>query len=288
MKSILRYSFLLLLILSCLIVVPFTFIRDTLQTEEEETAATTLQFVPSTRPRPTTTTTTAIGGTNNTFDIHSAVTTETPTTTAAPTTTLTQTQEEAFADTLFIGDSRTFGFVSYNISLPGATFFSDEGMSASAVLKRTVDVPGLGEITFDELLQKKTFKVVYLMFGLNEINNKYSDETIAAHYQQIIGRIAEIQPDAQVVVQATLHITKNKNNTNVKSKNRITNARINALNTLLQQLVDEPYVYFLDINEAFDTPDGTLNTDFAAGDGMHVNVRGYKTWRDFLFEKRIR
>ena len=297
MKIILRYSFLLLLILSCLIVVPFTLIRDTLQTEEEETAATTLQFIPSTRPRPTTVTTTTVttttttvpDGTNGTFDTDSAATTtEVPTTTAAPTTTLTQTQEEAFADTLFIGDSRTFGFISYNINVPGATFFSSEGMSASAVLKRAVNVPGMGEMTFDELLQKKTFKVVYLMFGLNEINNKYSNETIAAHYQQIIGRIAEIQPDAQVVVQSTLHITKNKNNANIKSKSRITNERIDALNVLLTRLVDEPYVYFLDINEAFDTPDHALNTDFAASDGMHVNVRGYKTWRDFLFEKRIR
>lgn len=284
MKPILRYSFTLLLLLSCLIVVPVTFFRDTLQTKQEAAATTTVAFTPSTRPRPTTTTTTAVStdGIVNGTDVPT-----TPTEPTAPTTTLSQTAEELFADTLFIGDSRTYGFVSYKIKVPGATFFSSEGMSASAVLTRSIDVPGVGKTTFDALLEQKQFKQVYIMFGLNELNNGHGNSTIAAWYQQIIGRIEELQPDAKVIVQSVLHVTKAKNDANVKSGGKITNARINELNALLKQLVDEPYVYFLDINAAFDTEHGALHTDYAAGDGMHIKVRGYTAWRDFLFENRI-
>lgn len=299
MKKILRYSFTLLLLLSCLVVVPFTFFRDRLATKEESAATTALQFVPSTRPRPTTTTTITaattttmvtvpggepVDGTFDTVDPTNAVET---TTTTLPTTTLSQTQEALFADTLFIGDSRTYGFLSYKIKVPGAVFFSNEGMSSADALKRSLEIPGVGKVTLEELLQKKAFKQVYLMFGLNEINNNLNNDTIAVRYQQIIGKIAELQPNAKVIVQSTLHVTKAKNTANVKSGSKITNARINELNALLMQLVDKPYVYYLDINAAFDTEDGTLSTDYAAGDGMHIKARGYTAWRDFLFENRI-
>ena len=303
MKVVSTYLFTILLIVSVVITVPYVLVRDELSSAEEGATATTLAFVPSTRPRPSTTLPTAgttvttvptlpSSGTNDSLatdvDPSEGSTTEsTTTTTTVPTTTLSQTMEEAFADTLFIGDSRTYGFVSYKIKVPGATFFTSEGMSASGVLKRTIDVPGVGEVTFDELLKQKKFKQVYIMFGLNEINNKHTNETIAAHYQQIIAKIAEAQPEAKVIVQSTLHITKNKNDANVKSHNRITNARINELNSLLKQLVDEPYVYYLDINQGLGTDDGALNATYSAGDGMHVNVRGYTAWRDFLFENRI-
>ena len=296
MKPILRYSFTLLLVLSCLIVVPVTFFRDTLQTKQEAAASTTLTFTPSTRPRPTTvpTTSTTVSpdGTVNGTDASNLPTAPTvptvPTEPTVPTPPLSQTMEELFADTLFIGDSRTYGFVSYNVKkMSGATFFSSEGMSASAVLTRSIDVPGVGKTTFDALLGQKQFKQVYIMFGLNELNNGHSNSTIAAWYQQIIHRIEELQPDAKVIVQSVLHVTKAKNDANVKSGGKITNARINELNTLLKQLVDEPYVYFLDINAAFDTEHGALHTEYAAGDGMHVKVRGYTAWRDFLFENRI-
>ena len=290
MKKILRYSFTLLLVLSCLIVVPVTLVRDRLATAEEETAATTLPFTPSTRPRPTTVTdettgtatTTAVSGSNNASTDASAATT-----TTAPTTTLSQTPEETFADTLFIGDSRTYGFVSYNIRVPGATFFSEEGMNSFNTLKRSLSVADVGTVTLEQLLRQKRFKQVYIMFGLNEIQNKKDPETTAAKHQEIIGQIAAIQPDAKIIVQSVLHVTKAKSDRNTAQKQPITNARIDEFNQWLSQLADEPYVYYLDVNDAFDDADGALNTDYAAGDGMHIKVRGYTAWRDFLFDNRI-
>ena len=282
MKKILRYSFTLLLVLSCLIVVPVTLVRDRLATAED-TAATTLPFTPSTRPRPTTVTT--VTAATDTSEIHD--TKGTTTTTTAPTTTLSQTPEETFADTLFIGDSRTYGFVSYNIRVPGATFFSEEGMNSFNTLKRSLSVADVGTVTLEQLLRQKRFKQVYIMFGLNEIQNKKDPETTAAKHQEIIGQIAAIQPDAKIIVQSVLHVTKAKSDRNTAQKQPITNARIDEFNQWLSQLADEPYVYYLDVNDAFDDADGALNTDYAPGDGMHIKVRGYTAWRDFLFDNRI-
>ncbi len=283
MKKILRYSFTVLIVLSCLIVVPFTFVRDTLESQKETAASTTLQFVPTTRPRPTTTTTVPVTEVLGSNDANNTVSTTTTTAPTAPT--LSQTPEEAFADTLFIGDSRTYGFVSYNIDVPGATFFCAEGMSSYNVLKNAVDVPGMGKLTLAELLGKKQFKQVYMMFGLNEIG--YDIGTTAVKYQQIIGKIAELQPNAAVIVQSTLHVTKSVNDKNTDSGKVFNNARINKLNALLAQLVDEPFVYYVDVNEAFDDATGSMAAGYAAGDGMHINVRSYTVWRDFLFEKRV-
>ncbi len=295
MKKILRYSFTLLLLLSVLIVVPFVFFRDNMQSSQPTETTTTSQFVPSTRPRVTTTTTTAPTSTTVSTTVtgeadgaSTTSTTETTIPTTAPTAPpLSQTLEEAFADSLFIGDSRTFGFVSYKINVPGATFFSNEGMSSSAALKRSVEVNGFGTVTLNELLKKKQFKQVFIMFGLNEINNGHSNSSIAGWYYDIIEKVAEIQPDAKIIVQSVLHVTKATNDKNVKSKQPITNKRINELNEVLQLLVDEPYVYYLNVNEAFDDANGALSGDFSAGDGMHIKVRGYTTWRDYLFAKRI-
>ncbi len=270
MKKLLRYSFTLLLILSCLIVAPVTFLRDRLSSKAATAASTTVEFVPSTRPRTETTTVPS-----------DTASTTVPTT--APTT--SQTIEEAFADTLFIGDSRTYGFVSYNVSMPGATFFCAEGMSSLNVLKKTIAVPGFGELTLEQLLQKKQFKQVYMMFGLNEIGSDAS--TVAVKYQQIIGAIAQIQPDAKVIVQSTIHVTESVSSKNIRTNKVYNNERIDRLNQLLEQLVDEPYVYYLDVNAAFDTDAHAMQTTYSAGDGMHFNVRGYVAWRDFLFENRI-
>ncbi len=282
MKKLLRYSFTLLLLLSCVIVVPFTFFRDRLSTQASSSASTTVQFVPSTRPRTETTATTA---TTNTMT--EATTPSDTVSTTAPTTapTLSQTLEGAFADTLFIGDSRTYGFLSYNISVPGATFFCAEGMSSLNVLKKTIPVAGYGEITLEQLLQQKQFKQVYMMFGLNEIGSNI--DAIAVKYQQIIGAIATAQPDAKVIVQSTIHVTESVSDKNIRTGEVYNNERIDRLNRLLEQLVDEPYVYYLDVNAAFDTAGHALQTTYSAGDGMHFNVRGYIVWRDFLFESRI-
>lgn len=210
--------------------------------------------------------------------------------TKAPTSKPTQkptsgTANAKFADTLFIGDSRTYGFVCYNIDVPGATFFCAESLNVYTVMKNTVDVPGVGKVTLEQLLKQKQFKQVYIMFGLNEIGSEYN--TTVNKYKQVIDLVNKTQNNAKFIIQSALHVTTATSNKNLNSGKVFNNKRINALNELLIKLADNQSVFYVDINKQFDDASGGLDTKYAAGDGMHVKVGAYSVWRDYLYANRI-
>ena len=226
-------------------------------------------------------------------DLPTGTTTVPATTTTAPVTTTTATTAKptsgtanaAFPDTLFIGDSRTYGFVCYNIDVPGATFFCAESLNVYTVMKNTVNVPGVGAVTLEQLLRQKQFKQVYMMFGLNEIGSDYN--TTVNKYQQVIDLVASTQTDAKFIIQSALHVTKATSDKNINNGKVFNNTRINALNALLVKLADNKTVFYVDINAKFDDANGGLSTEYAAGDGMHVKVGAYTVWRDYLYANRI-
>lgn len=253
MKNLLRYSFTILLVLSCLIVIPACQISNAVSSNKTTTAATT------------TTTTTAT----------TTVTTVPTTTTTAPTTTTTATKSGtvsstvpdgsvtvSFPDTLFIGDSRSVGLKEYG-KLSDATFFCSVGLNAYKVWKESVDVPGVGKVTLTQLLEKKQFKQVYIMLGINELG--YGLDSTTQKYRDLITGIHEKQPDVKIIVNSTLHVTKACNDITSGSKAIFTNARINDFNNLIAALADNQKVFYLDLNPAFDDEGGNLNKDYAAG-----------------------
>ncbi len=277
MKNLLRYSFTILLVLSCLIVIPACQISNAVSSNKTTTAATT-----------TTTTTTATTTT---------VTTTAPTTTTSATTRTTTVKTGtvsptvpdgsvtvSFPDTLFIGDSRSVGLKEYG-KLSDATFFCSVGLNAYKVWKESIEVSGVGKVTLTQLLEKKQFKQVYIMLGINELG--YGLDSTTRKYRELITGIHEKQPDVKVIVNSTLHVTKACNDITSGSKAIFTNARINDFNNLIAALADNQKVFYLDLNPAFDDEGGNLNKDYAAGDGIHIKAKGYLLWRDYLDKHRI-
>lgn len=245
-------------------------------TEPSATTSTTASTTVTTAPTTSTTTEPTSPSTSGT----------TTTTTTGTTTKPTAGNAEArFDDTLFIGDSRTYGFVCYHIDVPGATFFCAESLNVYTVMKNTVDVPGVGKVTLEQLLKQKQFKQVYIMFGLNEIGSDY--KTTVNKYKQVIDLVGETQPNAKFIIQSSLHVSKATSDKNLSKGKVFNNTRINALNELLKELVDNKTVFYVDINAKFDDQNGGLSTQYAAGDGMHVKVGAYSVWRDYLYANRI-
>lgn len=289
MKKALHFAFALLLAASCLLVAvacqkqeltPDINVSDTDNTTAGATTSTTAATVTTTEAPTTTVTTTTV--TPTTKPTSDPTTTPTVKPTSKPT---AGTADAAFPDTLFIGDSRTYGFVCYNIDVPGATFFCAESLNVYTVMKNAVDVPGVGKVTLEQLLKQKQFKQVYMMFGLNEIGSAYSNTV--NKYQEVIDLVASTQTNAKFIIQSALHVTKATSDKNLNSGKVFNNTRINALNAMLTELANDTTVFYVDINAKFDDANGGLDTQYAAGDGMHIKVSAYKVWRDYLYANRI-
>lgn len=285
MKNPFRHAFTFLLILSCLVIIPACNIKNTLETEE-----TTIPVLTASKP---TTTTTTVPTTTTTAptSTEGVVTTTKPTTstTKAPKPTTPGTLPDgsskvSFPNTLFIGDSRTVGLRDYG-KLSDATFFCNVGLNAYRVFTESVDVAGVGKVTLNQLLDKKQFDQVYVMLGINELG--YNPATTAKKYEAIVSGIHAKQPNAKIIINSTLHVTKACNDITEGSKAIFTNKRINDFNDRIAALANNTNVFYLDLNPAFDDASGNMTAEYAAGDGIHIKAKYYLLWRDYLDKHRI-
>lgn len=202
-----------------------------------------------------------------------------PAVTTSPTTTKPQTNEEYFADALFLGDSRTVGLSLY-ARIPGATYFARTSMNVYNVFddkaSETSDTKSYGNLA--DLLTKKKFGKIYILLGINEIG--YSYTSIVSNYTKVIEYIQQYQPDAKIIIQSNMHVTKKKSDAN---PNTFSNARIDELNRRLAALADNKKIFYLNFVSIFDDSTGNMSVDYS-GDGVHLYGKCYTLWRDWILE----
>ncbi len=183
-------------------------------------------------------------------------------------------EENDFADTLFVGDSRTIGLMEYG-NIEHATFFADKGMSVFRLEKKQVPVPDLGKVSFYELLEKKKFSKIYFMLGMNELG--YPFESIEKKYQEVLSNIIEKQEGAVIYLCANLHVTAEQS-----QKDEIyNNVNINRVNEMIASLADNETTFYIDVNELFDDENGCLSSEYAS-DHFHVWGKYYADWVEWL------
>ena len=122
-------------------------------------------------------------------------------------TTLPKASTVSMKDALFIGDSRTVGLMEY-AGIDGADYFCTVGMSVFNIHKKPVSVPNVGKVTLTELLNSKKYGKIYIMLGINEVGYKFSN-TIEK-YSELIEFVKSKQSDAVIFIQANLHVTKSR------------------------------------------------------------------------------
>lgn len=201
------------------------------------------------------------------------VTTKTPDTTKSP-----QSDGEYFSDTLFLGDSRTVGFYLY-ARIPGATYFARTSMNVYNVFDDKVsETKDTSSYNLAELLAERKFGKIYILLGINEIG--YSHSSVVKNYSSVIEYIKQYQPEAKIIIQSNMHVTKKKSDSN---PNTFSNTRIDELNSRLAALADNKKVFYLGFEEIFDDESGAMSPDYS-GDGVHLYAKCYKLWRDFILE----
>lgn len=178
---------------------------------------------------------------------------------------------------LFIGDSRTVGLSEYS-GLEGADFFATVGMSVYNIHKKPVSVPNVGKLYLSELLSVKKYGKIYLMLGINEMG--YDFDNTVAEYRALLDFIRDKQPEAVVFVQANLHVTKSRS----ESDSVINNAAINSFNNAVSKFADGKNIFYLDANILFDDEEGNLSAD-KSQDNAHIYAKYYTDWGRWIMEQ---
>lgn len=180
-------------------------------------------------------------------------------------------------NTLFIGDSRTVGLSEY-AKLDEADFFSNVGMSVYNVGEARVSIPEVGKVSLEELLEGSSYDRIYLMLGINELG--YPFRQTVARYDELVASIRSAQPQALIFLQANLHVTKARSDTD----EIINNPAIDRFNQEVSKLADEKTVFYLDANCIFDDPAGNLDEE-KSDDDTHPLARCYPAWGNWLAEQ---
>lgn len=185
-----------------------------------------------------------------------------------------------FKDALFIGDSRTVGIAEYG-ELKNATFFANTGMSVYNLLDKTTSVPSVGKVKLDDLLSRKKFGKIYIMLGINELG--YNLNNTAKKYKEIIEYIENKQNNAIIYIEANLHVTKEKSD----SDKIFNNKNIDKLNREFAKLANNKTIFYLNINEKFDDENGNLKSDYTH-DNVHIYAKYYKEWSEWIKQHAIK
>ena len=189
---------------------------------------------------------------------------------------ITLTKEEFFADTLFIGDSRTVGLRDY-AELETATFFAYSGLSSFSAFKKILDVDGIGETDLEGLLTNRSFGKIYLMLGINELGYPFS--SIVSRYTQVARQIQELQPQATILLCANLRVVADGK----EVRDYIANDTINQLNAEIAALADGETFFYIDANPLFDDGNGALDPQYCSDD-LHPYGKYYYQWAEWLYE----
>ena len=180
-------------------------------------------------------------------------------------------------DALFIGDSRTVGLMEY-AGIDGADYFCTVGMSVYNIHKNSVSVPNVGKVTLTELLNSKKYGKIYIMLGINEVGYKIS--STVEKYSELIEFIKDKQPNAVIFIQANLHVTKSRSD----SDKVVNNTAINGLNAELAKLADGKSKFYLDANILFDDKTGGLSSD-KSEDSTHLYAKYYSEWGRWIIRQ---
>ena len=184
-------------------------------------------------------------------------------------------EDSYFDDAVFIGNSRTEGFMLY-AGLSNATYFTAVGLMVDTIFTEPYAQVDGEKMTIIDALKTKEFSKVYIMLGMNELGWVYGS-VYQEYYGRIIDTIREINPDAVIYIQSILPVSSEKS-----EKDKIyNNPRILEFNALLHQLAEEKEVYYINVAEAVSDENGCL-PEGASFDGVHLTPEYCGKWREYL------
>lgn len=186
-----------------------------------------------------------------------------------------------FKDAVFIGDSRTEGFILNNGLSSKTISYTYKGLQVNTIFTdKVINMDGK-KITIMDALKETSFSKAYIMLGINETGWVYNDLFIRK-YSEIIDEIRKINSNCIIYVQSILPVSKKVSD----EHDYIKNSKINEYNSLLEQMSQDKNVYYINVKEAVINEEGVLPED-AATDGIHLNKIYCQKWLEYLKKHAI-
>lgn len=181
-----------------------------------------------------------------------------------------------FDDALFIGDSRTEGFMMYS-SLENIHAYCSKGLSITGIYEEEIVTLDDGStVTVMEALQTETYGKIYIMFGVNELGWPYED-VFEEQYSKMIRDIKQLQPDALIYVQNIIPISAERS----EEDTIYNNENVYRFNDIIERVCETQNVIYLDVASAVADETGALPAD-ASTDGIHCNGTYCDIWLEYL------
>lgn len=185
-------------------------------------------------------------------------------------------EDSYFEDALFIGDSRTEGFMMYS-SLANINAYCSKGLSVSRIYTDAIVPMEDGRtVTVMEALQEQKYKKIYIMFGVNELGWPY-DELFEEQYSKVVQDVKSLQPDALIYVQNIIPISAARSATDPVYNN----SNVARFNGMIESVCEQQNVIYLDVASALADDSGAL-PEGASVDGIHCNGEYCDKWLEYL------
>ena len=176
-----------------------------------------------------------------------------------------QTQFEVLAPQggiLFVGDSITEGGMWAELfSRPDVWNRGIGGDTTSGVLSRMDSLVAIAP------------KQIFLMIGVNDLNQGFPRAETLENYQAILDAFAERLPEAQIVVQSVLPVS--------PAWPWVDNQDIQTLNQQIRGFSEARELRYVDLHPLVVDAQGNLQADLT-NDGIHLVGSAYARWRDHL------
>ncbi|MFP5274386.1 GDSL-type esterase/lipase family protein [Coleofasciculus sp.] len=161
---------------------------------------------------------------------------------------------------ILVGDSLSLWFPTAN--LPKSQFWLNQGISgenSSQILERL------------SAFSQTRPDTIYVMAGTNDLRQGVRDRVIVDNTRQIIQRLRQNHPQAQIIVQSILPTR----------LSAIGSDRIHNLNQQIAAIAQQEGAGYLNLHSLFVDNQGQMQRELTT-DGIHLARRGYAVWQNAL------
>ena len=179
--------------------------------------------------------------------------------------------DEFFADDLFIGDSIGTGLLNYGY-FNSDQVFAEIGLNPESAHSKE-NAEGYTAVTRAAELQPKR---IYIMLGSNGL--AYMGNTYMVEQTRIlVESLRESCPESYIYIISIPPVTKAH-----EAEGQETMAMVNGYNKLLKELADDIGVIYLDLCSELQDSTGYFSEVYAEADGLHFLGTAYKKMLSFI------
>ena len=187
--------------------------------------------------------------------------------------------DDYLADAVFVGDSRTAGFMLYS-GVTGASSVTHTGLSIFDVQKGKACIQVGGQkLTLQQALEGKEYGKIYLCLGVNELGY-YNDQGFYEAFCELVTELRQSHPESVIYLQTLIPLNEEVI-AQTGGRDYLKNDHLRIYNDLICQAAEDCRVPVVDVYSDFADENGSLPAE-ASNDGIHLNRSYCEQWLEYL------